>query len=456
MSMLHMRCNTCKQSPTKLLPCQCRGVRYCDTKCQGKNWPAHKEECTVYLTKKIEKASNKNCVVDEMLKLGCLHEMHGDFSKAEEVYANLLLVANTHKNNGAMAAVYVNMGCLYDTLRRLDDAMTMYQMAASLFRRLTGEDTKEMAMVLSNMALLHGSRREYDDALTLMEKVVAIHVQIEGPESEEVAKAMTNCSRMYVMKNNPESALALQEKANCIMRKIKWGGMDAGTQLCSGLNNEADILFMTGKVEEALPKLQEALTVCKATHSIKKHPSAGYIFRRISRVYHKLGQRDNAFDSLYKAYKVFERAFGHDHHDVSRCLQGLALLESEKGGEEGMKRATKYMKCALKIMNQIGDRIEADGGSFGGMDYEAHACEVASILHSTGAIMATTLQLDESIGYLQRAREIYTDLGEKFAVELKEVVDLIGLVEKGNESIDVALKVKDMITGRVEGGVVAD
>lgn len=449
-SMPHMKCNACQKSPNRLLPCQCRGARYCNAGCQKEHWPVHRGECTVHLAKKIEGSPDKNSVVDDMLKLGCLYEMHGEFSRAEEVYAKLLLVATTHKNNGAMAAVYVNMGCLYDTMRRLDDAMTMYLMAKSLFRKLTGEGTREMAMVMSNMALLHGSRREYDDALEVMEKVIAIHVGIDGPETEEVAKALTNCSRMYVMKNEPDRALVLQERANGIMRKIKWNGMDAGTQLCSGLNNEADILFVNGRVQEALPKLHEALALCRVTHSIKRHPSAGYIYRRISRVHHKLGDHDGAFKALSKALGVFKRAFGWEHPDVSRCLQGLALLESEKGGDDSMKSATKYMKKALEIMNHVGDRIESDGEAFGGMDYEAHACEVASIMHSTGAIMATTMQIEDSIRYLQRAGEIYAGLGNRFSGELKEVADMIKLVERGNESNDVASKVKDMVAGRVE------
>jgi len=44
--LLGYSCKACQSTSTKLLMCKgCRGVRYCDTKCQRSDWPVHAADC---------------------------------------------------------------------------------------------------------------------------------------------------------------------------------------------------------------------------------------------------------------------------------------------------------------------------------------------------------------------------------------------------------------------------
>ena len=53
-----MLCSLCGVAGASLR-CPCHSVHYCNNECQKKHFPQHKERCTVWLLKKLQKVEDK-------------------------------------------------------------------------------------------------------------------------------------------------------------------------------------------------------------------------------------------------------------------------------------------------------------------------------------------------------------------------------------------------------------
>lgn len=121
--------------------CECGNRDYCGAECQKEEWKEHRQECTWYLGKKLERKKIGKDLRDESIgeahfDIAAIHYEHAQYDDAEK---NLLeahrIYSNVHSpDHPKVADACSNLGSVYQEMGRYGDSLRMYGEALEIFR----------------------------------------------------------------------------------------------------------------------------------------------------------------------------------------------------------------------------------------------------------------------------------------------------------------------------------
>ena len=181
----------------------------------------------------------------------------------------------------------------------------------------------------------------FADAEPLQRKFLTICEETFGPDRPEVATALNNLAQLLKATNRLDEAEPLMRRALNIDEASF--GPDHPT-VAIRLSNLALLLEATNRLDEAEPLIRRALEIDETSFG-PHHPKVAIRLNNLAQLLQATNRLDEAEPLMRRALKIDEASFGPDHPEVARDLNNLAqLLQATNRLDE----AEPLMRRALK------------------------------------------------------------------------------------------------------------
>ena len=180
------------------------------------------------------------------------------------------------------------------------------------------------------------------------------------------------------------------------------------------------ILWKQGKHEEALAKLERALSLYQRVFG-PDHVKVAHTLDGIATVYFDLGKLQESYELDEKALAIAERALGPNHPQLSMYLNNMG---NELSFEGRYADALAALRRALDIAEQTVGHDHPD---------------TIAPLDSIGAVLTWMGKYEDALVYLARAKAIVEKAGRKGTPDYASVLNDIGSVELARGRAEAAL-----------------
>jgi tetratricopeptide (TPR) repeat protein len=220
-----------------------------------------------------------------------------------------------------------------------------YRQSSGIYRALGPQFEAHLSIVLFNLAESMCGQGKWREADGIFEESLALSRSALGPKHIRTAadlNALGNVSMMLGEMSRAEEQLA---EALAIERE----NYPADLQLGSTLAALSALRRRAGKLDEALPLAEEALTVTLRAEG-KEGPESAMMYRNVAQIHWAACRTDRALPLYRKARAILERlgATSDSRYAALLSQEGLALMDDGKLGlaESGMKRAIELLSRA--------------------------------------------------------------------------------------------------------------
>jgi serine/threonine protein kinase/tetratricopeptide (TPR) repeat protein len=270
---------------------------------------------------------------------GIVEIMNDNPQAALEPLNQALSLAVQTDNPELKALTLQGMGLSYQGMNKPDDAMSSYQDAMAINRRLGLK--RNLAGNLLQMATVHNNQGKTDIALDNYKQ--ALRLQREIGMKKEVGDTLNDIGTLYQSMGNYDQALQNYKDSLQIQR-------DAGDEnyqaLC--LNNIGGVYLATGDTDNALTYFQQALHL---REKLKVPGDIAETLASLGQVYTTTGKYDEALASFMRALDL--RRQGRDARGAAEESHQMGLVFQYQGR---FGAAVTSMDDAVKGYRTLGDR----------------------------------------------------------------------------------------------------
>ena len=262
----------------------------------------------------------------------------------------------------------------------------------------------------------------FDQAEPLLRRALAIDEASFGEDHPEVAIRLNNLAQLLKATNRLEEAEPLMRRALAI-DEASFG--EDHPDVAIDLNNLAQLLQATNRLEEAEPLMRRALAIDEASFG-EDHPDVAIDLNNLAALLQDTNRLEEAEPLMRRALAIDEASFGEDHPKVAIRLNNLAQL----------LKATNRLEEAEPLMRRA---LAIDEASFG-----EHHPKVAIRLNNLAQLLKATNRLEEAEPLSRRALEITTSFHQKaghqhpnhdtFIANYRRLLTQLGLSEAETEA----------------------
>ncbi|XAR55169.1 hypothetical protein NMG60_11030585 [Bertholletia excelsa] len=272
-------------------------------------------------------------------------EAKGEYESALEhlVLASMSMIANGQENE--VAAIDVNIGNIYMSLSRFDEAVFSYQKALTVFKSSKGDNHPSVACVFARLADLYYKTGKLRESRSYCENALRIYAKpVPGTTAEEIASGMTEISAIYESFNEPEEALKLLQKAMKLLEdKPGQQSTIAGIEARMGV-----MFYMAGRYEEAWSSFESAVSKLRASGE-RKSAFFGVLLNQMGLACVQLFKIDEAAELFEEARQILEQESGPCHQDTLGVYSNLAATYDAMGRVDD---AIEILEFVLKLREE--------------------------------------------------------------------------------------------------------
>ena len=223
----------------------------------------------------------------------------------------------------SVAQARVNLGTMYEQMRRSEEALKMFEMALPVTVEYYGDQHLEVAAIYHNIgsSYMHAeSRRNHlDESLAFHQKALAIRSSQLGEDDEKVLALHTNIALVYKQQGKIGEALELLEKV--LQSRVKVLGCDHPD--ISDLHyNIGGLYAMQNRLDDAVEIYERALST-RLKHLGDKHMYIGFTRNQLGVLLMRLGRAAEALHQFEKSLEVLAHSLGPDHSEVLGTRKNL-------------------------------------------------------------------------------------------------------------------------------------
>jgi CHAT domain-containing protein len=306
-------------------------------------------------------------------------------------------------------------------------ALTLYEQARDLTKRLLGEDHPEYATCLNNLAGLYRAMGDYGKALPLYEQARDLRKKLLGEDHPDYARSLNDLARLYRDLGEYRRALPLFEQARDLTKR-RLGEDHPEYATC--LNNLATLYHDMGDYRQALTLYEQARDLYKRLLG-EGHPDYAISLHNLAMLYWDMGDYAKALPLSEQARDLTKRRLGQDHPAYAISLNGLAVLYQAMG---------EYRQ-ALPLFEQTRDLRKRRLGA----DHPAYATSLGNLatLYTAMGDYGKALPLSE------QARDLTKRLlGEDHPAYATSLGNLAGLHIASNHYAQAARPATEALTRR--------
>jgi len=293
-----------------------------------------------YLEKRPDDSST---IADLHNGIGLLYDNKSDLNGAMTYYEKALELYKKMRERKGEANALGNIGNVYRNKGELDRALEAYLQALQIHKRL-GYAQGE-ASDLSNMGIVYQLKGELDKALECYSQALEIDRRIGFAQGE--ASALGNIGVVYRNKGELNKALDYHSQALEIHKRIGYAQGEA-----SALNSMGNVYYSKGEPNEALECYSQALEIDRRIGFAQGEASA---LSSMGNVYYSKGEPNEALECYSQALEIDER-IGYTQGEAI-ALGNMGNVYYSKGD---LNKALEYTKRAFGIFISIGVPMSAD------------------------------------------------------------------------------------------------
>ncbi|XP_022886459.1 protein KINESIN LIGHT CHAIN-RELATED 1-like isoform X1 [Olea europaea var. sylvestris] len=288
------------------------------------------------------------------------------------IYTGLEEHEKALEQNQLSQRVLKNWGCSSDLLRAEIDAANMqialgrYDEAINTLKGVvqqTDKESEDQALVFISMAKALCNQEKFADSKRCLEIACGILDKKESSSPLNVAEAFMEISMQYETMNEFETAISLLKRTMAMLEKLPQEQHSVGSVSA----RIGWLLLLTGKVEEAIPYLEDAAERLKESFG-SKHFGVGYVYNNLGAAYLELDRPQSAAQMFAYAKDIMDVSLGPHHADSIEACQNLskayavmgsyplAINFQEKVVEswEGHGPSAQYeLKEAIRVLEQL-------------------------------------------------------------------------------------------------------
>ncbi|QKJ31380.1 sensor histidine kinase [Mucilaginibacter mali] len=290
-----------------------------------------------------------------------------------------LKLAQTMRNDTAVALAYSDIGIVYTRSNELNEALSWHQKSYALRTKLGLKD--KAAASISNIAVIYKQQGNYDKALESMMDALKIYTDIN--DLPKKALVLNNIGLLYMKYNKQEEGKKYLLEALAIAKQLKLTALEstcyyslgtyeynrknypAALKLCLQsldikikLNAQADIGIQQntiGEIYEKQKKYPAALAwfqkSLKIREELKDQLGVASVYKNIATVYTGQGKYDDAERYLLKSISVFSKLNAKDY-----LQDAYLLLASNNEERKNDHSALVDYKRSIDIKDSIINR----------------------------------------------------------------------------------------------------
>jgi|GEM_PF-6414193 len=289
------------------------------------------------------------------------------------------------------AIVRIEIASALDAMGKRDQATLEVNNALETLGRLVGRDHPLVANGLRTLALIHNSAGEHKQAVKLAARALHIYRQAFGDHIAEVGYAYQDYGVTLAGAGRTDDAIAAYEAALKILRRLLPPGHADIGQL---LDNLGVAYEAKGQLDKAIRYHEHALRMLERQFG-KGHYQVAVARANLGATLANKRRFVEAARYFSTALEIFDDLAPSDPAIIV-ALNGLgvSLIETRQA-----QQAIKYLERALTL----GDRAKADPSR-----------RARTRLDLANALLATDQQRKRAVTLMNRARQIYVQLGANY------------------------------------------
>jgi tetratricopeptide (TPR) repeat protein len=276
-----------------------------------------------------EEGENSIALVEPLgLLIGSLrHE--GKFDECIACGDRLMKIASdaSGRDKVSVAGALADLCNTYAKQGRSNEAIEIGEKALALMSSLTSEELpfgKEqmLAVCMNNLGCVYETAEKCDDAVRLYQRAFDLKKRTMKENDPSMAAGYTNLAQAYLLQEKYDIALEPAEKAREILDLL---GIKNTTLYATTMQNLAEALRGQGRLEEAEKAMNEA-TELKEKLVAKNDPALADLYldmAKLSRDKQDYSQSETLFT---RSRLIAEKALGVDHPKIGRILREYTKL----------------------------------------------------------------------------------------------------------------------------------
>jgi tetratricopeptide (TPR) repeat protein len=326
--------------------------------------------CLFYITEKIYKIREyePQFEVNSMLKCLSLETMTGVGDVFIRLYENYADVC------------YIMSGYV-EARKYMDKCQNAYEEALKIKSRLYPEVSTQIGKSYSDIGNVLYDKMEYEIAIKFCKRGMEIRKEaFQGQNHLDVANSLSQLSRFYRVVNNDQQAFLLEEESVQMKDKLFPEPTDTNLFIASGLQQLARNFYNQQKSNEALEKINKAMSI------IKKALGENCI--KLANLYEDAGlvmlQQSNYKDALFyfqSALQIYRSIYGEDHFKIAMCIRLIGVYHKNLGDY------SQALECFKKRLELICNMFSTND------TYAANAFEEIATIYSTQGQYSDSIQL---------------------------------------------------------------
>jgi tetratricopeptide (TPR) repeat protein len=328
------------------------------------------------LAKQHPKSAQSMCIYSN---LGRVYRTLGKREQAREYLEIALGISRDIRDRAGEGAMLSFLGSVYDDLGLKEQALDYLQQALKIRQEVN--DRGGEGWTLDNIGRIYDDLGKEELAIKYLEQALKIRMEVNDRIGEE--RTLNTLGRVYDNLGRKELAGNYYKQALTICQEI-------GDRVGEGSTLNYMGLFYAdrGQIERAIELFEEALEIRK---EVGDRGGVGRTLNNLGRVYRILGQYERAQEFLEQALKVCVEV--EDRLGEGKVYNNLGILYQI--GQQN-EQALKYFEQALGISIEVKDRSG-----------EAWA------LHNLGRVHADLGQIEQASKYFKQALDIRREVGER-------------------------------------------
>ena len=247
------------------------------------------------------------------------------------------------------------------TFRQMGDnrlAITYYEQALTLYKKLFGEKHQHVATHLNNLGAVWAELGENKKAIDYFEQALTINRKVFGEEHPDVAILLNNLGVAWDDLGEKRKAISYYEWALAIDHKVLG---EEHPKIARDFNNLGAVWSELGEKRKAIDYYERALTIDRKVFG-EEHPKVVILFNNLGMVWSDLGEKEKAIGYYEQALAISRNVFGEEHPKVAILLNNLGLAWDDLGEK---KKAIGYYEQVLTILRKVfGDEHSNVAGTF--------------------------------------------------------------------------------------------
>ncbi len=280
-----------------------------------------------------------------------------------KIYAKLAK-HNPDKYLPYLAMSLNNLGTMYSSLGKYEEALKATKEAVDIYIKLPNEYLPYLAMSLNNLGNIYSDLGRYEEALEATKEAVDIYEKLAEHNPDKylpyLAMSLNNLGTMYSSLGKYEEALEATKEAVDIYEKLAEHNPDRYLPyLAMSLTSLGTMYSYLGRYEEALEATKEAVDIYikLAKHNPDKylHDLAGSL-NNLGRDYSYLGRYEEALEATKEAVDIYIKLA---EHNPDKYLPYLAMSLNNLGSDYSSlgryEEALKATKEAVEIRRKLAE-----------------------------------------------------------------------------------------------------